>query len=413
MKRRVGFRLILALAVSLTTACRDWNPEAVHKGDSMTGMGMDSEAGMRKTPQQVSMPGMDMSKDSVRENVKGKAGVSVAGGVGDIYLSGQQVQLANIRTDTLRPAMVGSKLVLTGTLAVNQQRTSSVSIRVMGRIDRLYFKNAGDYVRKGDRLYDIYSEDLNNAKQELIAAVERKELLDSSVVDMSRLIEGAKYKLQLWGMSAGQIDEVVKTRKTGLLTTFYSSSEGVIASLDLKEGDYAMEGATLMLLADLSTIWVEAQVYSSQLPQIDRIGTAEVQIPDLPGKRVKGEVEFVNPEINADTRINLIRISIPNEGGRLKPGMPAYVFLINPLHSMLSMPIDAVIRDGKGATVWVQTGEHTFASRMVEVGMESGDRIEIRSGLTAGDIVVVNGAYLINSEYIFRQGANPMAGMKM
>lgn len=80
---------------------------------------------------------------------------------------------------------------------------------------------------------------------------------------------------------------------------------------------------------------------------------------------------------------------------------------------MISLPIDAVIRDGKGATVWVQTGNNSFSNRMVEVGMETGDRIQIRSGLMEGDIVVINGAYLINSEYIFKQGANPMSGMKM
>ena len=140
---------------------------------------------------------------------------------------------------------------------------------------------------------------------------------------------------------------------------------------------------------------------------------AEVQIPDLGGKRVTGKIEFVNPEINPDTRINLVRVGVSNPGNLLKPGMPAYVFLRNPKHDMLSLPIDAVIRDGKGATVWIQTGKNTFISRMVAVGMETGDRIAIKSGLTVGDIVVIRGAYLINSEYIFKNGANPMGGMKM
>ena len=174
-----------------------------------------------------------------------------------------------------------------------------------------------------------------------------------------------------------------------------------------------MEGSTIMRLADLSTVWAEAQVYASQLSQIDRNGIAAVQIPDMPGKQLMGKIEFVNPEVNPDTRINLIRVSIPNPGNQLKPGMPAYVFLKNRQHNMLSLPIDAVLRDGKGATVWVQTAKNTYESRMVETGMETGDRIEIKSGLRAGDIVVISGAYLLNSEYIFRNGANPMAGMKM
>ena len=183
--------------------------------------------------------------------------------------------------------------------------------------------------------------------------------------------------------------------------------------LELKEGDYTMEGSTVMRLADLSTIWAEAQVYSSQLSQIDRSGIAEVQIPDIPGKKIIGKIEFINPEINPDTRINLVRVSIPNPGNQLKPGMLAYMFLKSRKHRMLSLPVDAVLRDGKGATVWIQTAKNTYESRMVVAGMETGDRIEIKSGLKAGDIIVTSGAYLINSEYIFKNGANPMAGMKM
>jgi Cu(I)/Ag(I) efflux system membrane fusion protein len=121
----------------------------------------------------------------------------------------------------------------------------------------------------------------------------------------------------------------------------------------------------------------------------------------------------MNPEINPDTRINLIRVSIPNPGNQLKPGMPAYVILKSPQRKTLTLPIDAVIRDGKGATVWVKTGEHSFKNKMVTVGLESDDRIEIRSGLNAGDVVVITGAYLLQSEYIFKKGANPMSGHDM
>jgi len=217
----------------------------------------------------------------------------------------------------------------------------------------------------------------------------------------------------LWGISEAQIGELVKTKKTSPTTAFYSKASGHITMLELKEGDYTMEGGTIMRLANLSTVWAEAQVYSSQLSQIDINGVAEVQVPDIPGKSIKGKIEFVNPEINPDTRINLVRVSIPNPGNQLKPGMSAYLFLNNRRHNMLSLPVDAVLRDGKGATVWIQTGKNIYKSRMVEAGMKTGDRIEIKSGLKAGDIVVITGAYLLNSEYIFKKGANPMEGMKM
>jgi Cu(I)/Ag(I) efflux system membrane fusion protein len=359
------------------------------------------------------MPGMGSDSATDKMDMKTKQGKVSDSSANAIKLSDQQVQLGNIQTDTIKNGMLGDKIALTATLNIDQMKTTSISARVMGRIEKLYFKNMGDYVKKGDRIFDLYSEELNNAKQELILALEQKSTLGNSIIDFNQLIQSAKYKLLLWGMSEAQIDNLVKSKKTTPTTTFYSNASGYITMLEMKEGDYTMEGSTVMRLADLSTVWAEAQVYSSQLSQIDRSGIAEVQIPDMGGKNVNGKIEFINPEINPDTRINLVRVSIPNPGNRLIPGMSAYVFLKSRQHSMLSLPIDAVLRDGKGATVWIQTGKNTYASRMVVAGMETGDRIEIKSGLQAGDIIVISGAYLINSEYIFKNGANPMAGMKM
>lgn len=331
----------------------------------------------------------------------------------EIKLSAQQVQLGNIHTDTINSGMFGDKLALPATLTIEETKTTSISARVMGRIENLYFKNIGDYVKTGDKVFDIYSEELNNTKQELVQFLERKNTLDNALIDFDRLIQSAKYKLRLWGMTEAQIDEISRTKKATSNTSFFSRASGYITVNEVKEGDYTMEGSTVMKLADLSTVWAEAQVYSSQLSQIDRNGIAEVQIPEMAGKKINGKIEFINPELSPDTRINLIRVSIANPGNQLKPGMSAYVIFRNPKHNMLSLPIDAVIRDGKGATVWVQTGTNIYKSRMVITGMETGDRIEIKSGLKPGDVIVMSGAYLINSEYIFRKGANPMAGMKM
>jgi Cu(I)/Ag(I) efflux system membrane fusion protein len=163
----------------------------------------------------------------------------------------------------------------------------------------------------------------------------------------------------------------------------------------------------------LSSLWAEAQVYASRLSAIDPNSKATVQFPDLPGKEINGRIEFVNPEINPDTRINLIRIAIPNPEGQLKPGMPAYVVIRNNQSHSLTLPAGAVIRNANSSLVWLQTGHNTYKSVMIETGYEDGDRVEIRSGLKPGDIVVTSGAYLVNSEYIFKHGADPMAGMKM
>jgi Cu(I)/Ag(I) efflux system membrane fusion protein len=165
-------------------------------------------------------------------------------------------------------------------------------------------------------------------------------------------------------------------------------------------------------LRGFSTLWAEAQVYTSQFSQLNTNGKVTVQLPDI-GKEIIGKFEFVNPEISPDKRINLIRVTIPNSGGQLKPGMSAYVVIKGAQRNVLSLPNDAVLRDGNGASVWVQIGKNTFKNKMVTTGIESGDHIEVTSGLSQGDAVVIRGAYLINSEFIFKKGANPMAGMKM
>lgn len=331
----------------------------------------------------------------------------------EIELSEQQVQLGNIHMDTIRSGAIGDQVVLTATLNFDQQKENAVSSRVMGRVEKLYFKNIGDFVSKGAKLFDLYSEELNNAKQEYLLEVEKQKTLDNSLIDFTELVQAAKNKLLLWGMGEGQIQELAKNKKATPLTSFYSNAGGYITAMDIKEGDYVAEGGTVVRLADLSTLWAEAQVYSSQLSFIDKGGQAIVQFPDMQGKEVKGKIEFINPEINPDTRINLVRVTISNSGNQLKPGMPAYVVIKNKERNSLSLPTDAVIRDNKGASVWVQINGHKFKYKMVEIGLESNGRVEIKSGLKDGDVVVISGAYLLNSEYIFKIGSNPMEGMKM
>jgi len=331
----------------------------------------------------------------------------------EIQLTNQQIKLSNISVDTIRNNMSGNQIQLTGTLNFDQKKTTAISSHVMGRIEKLYFKEEGRYVSKSDKLYDLYSEDLNNAKKEYLLILGKKSTLDNSVIDFDQLIRSAKNKLLLWGMTEQQVQHLAAAKETGVTTSIYSNSYGYITSLDVKEGDYVMEGGSVLHLADLSTIWVEAQVYSSELYKIEKNAVAEAQVPGVNQKFIDEKIEFVNSEVNPDTRINLLRLSIPNRNRELKPGMPAFIIIKNPKHSMISLPIDAVLRDGKGATIWVKTGNNTYKYRMVTVGIENGDRIEIKSGLRGGDVVVTTGVYLLNSEYIFKNGANPMSGMKM
>jgi len=330
----------------------------------------------------------------------------------ELELSPQQIQLGNIQIDTVHNGTIGSQMILTGTLNFDQTKINSVSARVTGRIERLYYKNIGDYIPKGAKLFDLYSEELNNAKQEYLLALEKRKVLGNSIIDYDQLIESAKNKLLLWGMGEGQIENLSPDNKN-TMTAFYSHEAGYITTLNVQEGQYVSEGESIVELADLSTLWVEAQVYSSEMNQLQQSAKATVILPDIPVQQLEGTIEFVNPEINPESRINLIRIKIPNQNHELKPGMAAYVALKAPQQKTLTLPADAVLQDGKMAMVWVQTSQNKFTSKMVETGLESNGSIEIKSGLKEGEEVVTNGAYLLQSEYIFRKGASPMAGMDM
>ena len=329
-----------------------------------------------------------------------------------IRLSPEQIKLGNIQADTIGKGSIGNKTVLTGTLNFNQDKLSSVSARVEGRLERLYFKNIGDYVAKGDKLYDLYSEQLNSAKQEYVNAVEQESTIGNSLINYAALVESSKNKLLLWGMTNGQIKQLTQSKQAPTLTTFYSTEAGYITAINVNEGEYVMEGGSVVQLANLSTLWAEAQVYITQMSSINSSENVSVQIPDI-NQTLNGKIDFVNPEINPDTRINLVHVTIPNKNNLLHPGMPVYITINKQQHNSITLPSDAVLRDSKGATVWVQIKPGVYEIRMVETGIAENDAVEITAGLKEGDVVVTSGAYLVNSEYIFQHGSDPMAGMKM
>jgi membrane fusion protein, copper/silver efflux system len=286
---------------------------------------------------------------------------------------------------------------------------NTISARVNGRMEKLYFKNLGDYIKKGDPVFELYSEELNNAKQEYLLLLDKQRVFaHEPLINFQQLLQAAKHKLLLWGMSEKQITDMASNKKASSNTVFYSNVSGYITQLNFKEGDYLMEGSSLVKISDLDQVWVEAQAYTSQLSSINSNSEVITRFPDLTGLELKGTIAFVNPEINPDTRINLLRVSIPNKDHQLKPGMAAYVVLKSPVRKSLTLPTNAVIRDAHGAMVWVAIASNKFQPVMVKTGLENDDHIEILSGLTNGMAIVVSGAYLLNSEWIFKKGAKPM-----
>lgn len=331
----------------------------------------------------------------------------------ELQLSDQQIQLGNITTDSLWEHLLGEDILLTGTIRPNQNTLVSISSRVMGRIEKLYFKSTGDVISKDQPLYEIYSEDLNTIIREMLLADEKKKSLKSIEIDYDKILQSAKNKLLLYGLTEEQVMQIENEKVQPYTVKIFSKINGVIYSVDTKEGNYIMEGGDVFHLADFSTVWVEAQVYADYMNEIKEGMEAKVLFPAFSGKEFSGKISFVNPELNPSSKINIIRAEIPNATLDIKPGMQAYVSLLLKQKSSLSLPTDAVIKDGKGSTVWLQTGHNKFKSIMVHTGLEANGYTEILDGLSKGDIVVVTGAYLLNSEYVFKKGANPMEGHDM
>ena len=173
----------------------------------------------------------------------------------ELKLSPEQMQLGNIKVDTIQSGSLGNQMILTGTLNFDETKTNAVSAWVTGRIEKLFFKQVGDYVAKGAPLYEIYSEELNNAKQEYLLAQQKKATLGNSIVNFDEVISSAKNKLLLWGMSEKQIENINAESIKNPRTTFYSTASGYVTELPLQEGDYVAEGGMIVKLADLSTFW--------------------------------------------------------------------------------------------------------------------------------------------------------------
>lgn len=323
---------------------------------------------------------------------------------GQIQLSKQQIKLANITVDTLQQHVLAKEIILTGKITVDQNLSTAISARVPGRIEKLFVKNVGDYISKGQLLYEIYSEDLNAVQQEYILA------LQSNSAD--GFLEAAKNKLLLYGMSETQINQIRISKNVTQTITVYANTEGYVSEISATEGSYVSEGATIFRITSQNALWVEAQVYLPYLPYL-KIGTeATFLIPAANEKFFTGKVIFIDPQVQSPERFVLARFQITNPSLQVKPGMMANITLQTEKKTALSIPLEAIIQNSNGANVWVLNRDGKFENKMVTTGMQNSKQIEIVNGLTEGELVVVTGAYLLNSEYVFKRGANPMEGHK-
>jgi Cu(I)/Ag(I) efflux system membrane fusion protein len=334
----------------------------------------------------------------------------------EVKLSAEQIRLANIQTDTVRLRPVGEEITLAATLRENQNGINTVTARLTGRLERLFVRNAGEYVRAGQAVFELYSEDIAAAQQDYLLALKSKNRYVPSTrddLDFARIAEAARNKLLLWGMTEAQLQELELTGTPKNSVTFYSNYAGFVMEAPPAEGSYVSPGSTVLKLADLRTLWVEAQLYVSDLPFLTQTREASVTLPYYPGRILGGKVSFVNPNLENSSKIVLARVEITNSKGEYQPGMQAWITLKSKTRQTIAVPTNALIRDSRGVSLWTKNEHGGFEGRMVRIGIANEDYTEIVEGLQAGEMVVVSGAYLLHSEFVFKKGTDPMAGHKM
>jgi Cu(I)/Ag(I) efflux system membrane fusion protein len=329
-----------------------------------------------------------------------------------LSITDQERVVANIQIDTAQIKTIFEETTLIGTAAVDERAINVISSRVKGRVDKLFVRNPGTYVRNGDPLYSIYSEELLSYENEYLLAIDENKKTTTQKGITQRMADAARRRLELWTLTEKQIIELEKTKSISPLITFYSNRSGYLSELLVREGEYLEIGSPMFRLSDLNSLWIESQLYSNEINYLRQSPALEVEFEAFPGERIKGEIVYDNPRLEDNTKINLVRIKVNNQKGNYKPGMMAYVYLKRNRKETLVIPKSALLLENN-IIVWVETPDGMFEQHMVEIGVQNKREVEILSGLSPGDKVVTRGAFLLNSAWKVKQGGGAMEGMKM
>jgi Cu(I)/Ag(I) efflux system membrane fusion protein len=321
--------------------------------------------------------------------------------------------LANITTMVIGVNNLSGAKQLNGRLTVDPEQSSYISSRIAGRIEQLYIRETGVAVKKGQPLYQLYSEQLATLQQEYLMAVAQEKQFPGEKIEQ-QIVASAKQKLLLYGQSAAQVQQLQQTQKKNPYITFFAPEGGVVAELSVNQGQYVTEGGPILRLEGYGNLWVEADVYPNEAKGIKEGQRVKVVIPGWEDQPQEMTISFITPALQSGTQLTQIRGSIPNPNLQWQPGAQANVFLPSGSKSeVLTLPVDAVIRDGKGMHVWIKKGKDSFEPKLVHTGQENYNQVEITAGLQNGEQVVVTGAYLLYSEYILKKGKNPVEGLKI
>ena len=333
-----------------------------------------------------------------------------------VELTEDEQKTAGIQTAKVVRRNVSAPLMAPGRVEEAETQLTTISARVGGRIDKLYVDFTGQSVRRGQAIALIYSPEVVAAAEEYKLALDSLERLgpDSLAAAQQQakeLVDASRRRLELWGLTAQQISEIAKSEQPRIHITIYSSVSGTVTERKVTEGQYVKEGDPLYLVADLSSVWVKADVYEADVPRIRANQQVEISAQAMPGTNLRGRVGFIEPMLNEQTRTVAVRIQVPNPGLRLRPGMFVTAMLQPSMATnQLAIPRTAVVRGGMKDIVYVAKGNGVFEGREVKLGAAGQDYYAVLSGLKEGESVVTQGNFLLDSQSRLTGGLTGLFG---
>jgi len=333
---------------------------------------------------------------------------------GSVEISPARQQLMGVTTAKAEYRALDKTLRTVGQVAMDETRLVNVHVKVNGWIQKVFVDSTWQRVKKGEPLFTLYSPDLLATEQEYLLALRaRDSLAQSTFPEVARggatLLEATRRRLELWDLTDGQIHQLELEGKPQHDITFYAPADGYVLERKAYPNQYVTPEMEIYKLVDLSTIWVQGDIYESEAPDVSLGEQAVLTSEALPNVAMRGRLSFIYPDVKPDTRTLTVRMEFPNPALRLKPGMFVNVELHRGLGRRLTVPVDAVLDSGEHQRVFVDRGNGVFEPREVKVGARAGDYAVILSGLRTGERVATRANFLIDSESNLRES---MAGMQ-
>ncbi len=322
---------------------------------------------------------------------------------GEVTIDARRQQLIGVRTALVQRTSISQEVRAAGIVRYDETRQAEISTKVDGWIRDLRADYTGRTISRGERLFTLYSPQLLTAQNEyLLARRGHSRAADAELPSVreyaDRLVEAARERLLRWDLTAADIEDLEQRGQATDTVPFRSLVGGTIVEKMAVEGMRVMAGMTLFRVADLSVVWVEADVPEQDIAVI-RVGQpANVTLDAYPDEPLVGKATYVYPTVDEKTRTAKVRFQFANRGGRLKPGMFATVHLTGRGTTGLTVPADAVLEAGPDQLVFIALGEGRFEPRPVKVGRRIGDQVEIASGLNEGELVATGAAFFLDSE---------------